>query len=61
MELTKSLIVEYEKNKEIEKLLEDFKNMVNFCIDKGLKYGYSLKKLHQNCYEEFKKKYDYNK
>jgi putative transposase len=60
MELTKTLIVEYEKNELMERLLEDFRDMVNFCIDKGLKYGYSLKKLHQICYEEFKKKYDYN-
>jgi len=60
IKVTKSLIVEYEKNEEIEKLLEDFKNMVNFCIEKGLKYGYSLKKLHQNCYKELKKRYDYH-
>jgi putative transposase len=60
MKLTKSLIVEYEKNEEMEKLLEDFRNMVNFCIEKGLKYGYSLKKLHESCYGELKKKYDYN-
>ena len=60
MELTKSLIVEYEKNEEIEKLLEDFRDMVNFSIEKGLKYGYSLKKLNQNCYKELKKRYDYN-
>jgi len=53
--VTKSLIVECEKNEEIEKLLEDFRNMVNFCIENGLKYGYSLKKLHQNCYKELKK------
>jgi putative transposase len=60
IKVTKSLIVEYEKNEEMEKLLEDFKNMVNFCIEKGLKYGYSLKKLHKNCYKELKKKYDYH-
>jgi putative transposase len=60
IKLTKSLIVEYEKNEEIEKLLEDSKNMVNFCIEKGLKYGYSLKKLHQNCYKELKERYNYH-
>jgi putative transposase len=60
IEVTKSLIVEYEKNEEMEKLLEDFRNMVNFCIEKGLKYGYSLKKLHQNCYKELKKGHSYN-
>jgi putative transposase len=60
IEVTKSLIIEYEENEEMEKLLEDFKNMVNFCIEKGLKYGYSLKKLHENCYRELKKRYDYN-
>jgi hypothetical protein len=37
-----------------------FRDMVNFCIEKGLKYGYSLKKLHKNCYKELKKRYNYN-
>jgi putative transposase len=60
MELTKSLIVEYEKNELMEKLLKDFTDMVNFSIEKGLKYGYSLRKLHESCYEELKKRYDYN-
>ena len=60
MKITKSLIVEYDKNKEMEKLLEDFKNMINFCIEKGLRYGYSLKKLHENCYKELRKRYDYH-
>jgi putative transposase len=55
IKVTKSLIVEYEKNEEMERLLEGFKNMVNFCIERGLKYGYSLKKLHENCYKELKK------
>jgi putative transposase len=55
IKVTKSLIVEYEKNEEMEKVLEDFKNMVNFCIEKGLKCGYSLKKLHQNCYKQLKR------
>jgi len=60
IKVTKSLIVEYEENEEMERLLKDFKNMVNFCIEKGMKYGYSLKKLHENCYEELKKRYEYN-
>ena len=60
IKVTKSLIVEYEENEEMERLLEDFKNMVNFCIEKGMKYGHSLKKLHENCYEELKKRYDYH-
>jgi putative transposase len=54
------LIVECEKNEEMGKLLEDFRNMVNFCIEKGLRYGYSLKKLHENCYKELKKRYNYH-
>jgi phosphopantetheine adenylyltransferase len=60
IKVTKSLIVEYEKNEEMKKLLENFRDMVNFCIEKGLKYGYSLNKLHENCYKELKKKYNYN-
>jgi len=60
IKMTKSLIVEYEKNEEMEKLLEDFRDMVNFCIEKGLKYGYSLKKLHKNCYKGLKERYNYH-
>jgi putative transposase len=60
IKVTKSLIIEYRKNEEMEKLLEDFRDMVNFCIKKGLKYGYCLKKLHENCYKELKKKYTYS-
>jgi hypothetical protein len=60
MELTKTLIIEYEENKLMEKLLEDFRDMINFSIEKGLEYGYSLKKLHENCYKELKKRYDYH-
>jgi putative transposase len=60
MELTKSLIVEYEKNELMEKLLKDFRDMVNFCIEKGLKYGYSLKKLHESCYKKLKNRYNFH-
>jgi len=60
IEVTKSLIVEYEKNGEMGKLLENFRNMINFCIERGLKYGYSLKKLHENCYKELKKKHNFH-
>jgi len=60
MELIKTLIVEYERNELMEKLLEDFRDMINFSIERGLKYGYSLKKLHENCYKELKKRYDYH-
>ncbi len=61
MEITKSLIVKYQKNEEVEKLLSDFKDMVNFCIRKAQEIKTtSIKKLHKVCYEELKKRYNYN-
>jgi putative transposase len=51
----------YEPNEEIRKLLEDFRNMINFCID----YAYrkritSFAKLRKGIYEEWKRKWSYS-
>jgi putative transposase len=51
----------YEPNEEIRKLLEDFRDMVNFCID----YAYrrritSYAKLRRGVYEEWKQRWGYS-
>jgi putative transposase len=51
----------YEPNDELRKLLEDFKDMVNFCID----YAYrrritSYAKLRKGVYEEWKRRWSYS-
>ena len=59
MEIHKSLVVYYEPNKAVRQLLEDFRWMVNYAIEQGLKHGYSVKKLHELCYRFFADKFDY--
>jgi putative transposase len=51
----------YESNDELRKILEDFRDMVNFCID----YAYrrritSYAKLRKGVYEEWKRKWNYS-
>jgi putative transposase len=51
----------YEPNDEIRKLLEDFRDMVNFCID----YAYSKRitsyaRLRKGVYEEWKRRWDHS-
>ncbi len=51
----------YEANEEIRKLLEDFRDMVNFCIDYAWeKRITSYAKLRKGVYEEWKKKWSYS-
>jgi putative transposase len=51
----------YEFDEEVGKLLEDFREMVNFCVD----YAYrrritSYAKLRRGVYEEWKQRWDYS-
>ena len=51
----------YEKNKIIMKLLEDFRDMINFCIEKALQNNVtSYAKLRRLVYEEWKEKWNYS-
>ena len=51
----------YEKNEVVEKLLEDFREMVNFCIEKALESNVtSYAKLRKLVYEEWKRRWDYS-
>ena len=62
MEVTISAVVRHraEGRKDIDELLNAFREMVNYAIKKGLEKGYSLKKLHAECYQAFKSKYDFH-
>ena len=62
MEVTISAVVKHgaEGRKDIDELLSTFRDMVNYAIKKGLEKGYSLKKLHAECYQAFKSKYDFH-
>jgi len=62
MEVTISAVVKHKAEgcKDIDELLSTFRDMVNYAIKKGLEKGYSLKKLHAECYQAFKSKYDFH-
>ena len=53
-----SAVVRHGGGVEINRLLQAFREMVNYAIERGLEKGYSLKKLHAECYQVFKSKYD---
>jgi putative transposase len=51
----------YKPNEEIKKLLEDFRDMVNFCIDYAYKRRItSFAKLRKGVYEEWKCRWNYS-
>jgi len=62
MEVVVSAVVKHgaEGMKEIGNLLSAFQEMVNYAIKRGLEKGYSLKRLHAECYQTFKSKYDFH-
>ncbi len=51
----------YERNEIIRKLLEDFRDMINFCIEKAIENDVtSYAKLRKLVYEEWKGRWDYS-
>lgn len=51
----------YERNEIVHKLLEDFRDMINFCIKKAIENNAtSYAKLRKLTYEEWKKRWDYS-
>jgi len=51
----------YEPTAETERLLHDFRDMLNFCLKRAFETdSFSIKKLHHACYKELRAKYDYN-
>ncbi|MDJ0270696.1 MAG: hypothetical protein NXY59_09190 [Aigarchaeota archaeon] len=61
MELTLSVPFSYEPNDEIRRLPEDFRDMVNFCIEKASKHNVTgFAKLRKLVYGEWKSRWDYS-
>ncbi len=61
MELTLSVPFGYEPTREIRKLLEDFRDMVNFCVNKALKHNVtSFDRLRKLVYDEWKSRWSYS-
>lgn len=61
MEVTLSVSFDYEPSKKVRKLLEDFREMVNFCINKALKLNVtSFASLRKVVYNEWKSKWNYS-
>ncbi|MEM2382959.1 MAG: transposase, partial [Desulfurococcaceae archaeon] len=61
MELTLSVPFKYEPNDEVKKILEDFRDMVNFCIEKAIENNVTgFAKLRKLVYNDWKSKWDYS-
>ncbi len=51
----------YERNEIVQRLLEDFRDMINFCIEKADEDNItSYAKLRKLVYEEWKQRWDYS-
>ncbi len=51
----------YDRDEIIQKLLEDFRDMINFCIEKAIENNVtSYAKLRKLVYKEWKEKWDYS-
>jgi len=61
MEVVLGVPFGYEPNDELRKLLEDFRDMVNFCIDYAYKRRItSFARLRKGVYEDWKKRWSYS-
>ncbi len=61
MEVILSVPFSYDASNEVRRLLEDFRDMINFCIDFALKRRItSYATLRKGVYEEWKKRWDYS-
>ena len=51
----------YERNEIVDKLLKDFRDMINFCIERAIESNVtSYAKLRKLVYEEWKRKWNYS-
>ncbi len=61
MEITLSMPFGYERNDAVERILKDFRDMVNFCVNTALKSGItSYARLRKTVYDEWKSKWNYS-
>jgi len=62
MEVVLGVPFDYDASNEVKKLLEDFRNMINFCIEYAFKKRItSFAKLRKGIYKEWKRRWDYSK
>jgi len=60
LETVKSVWFGIDENKGVKKLLEDFRDMVNFCIGKAIELNITSSfKLRKAVYDDFKERFDY--
>jgi len=61
MEIVRAVKFGYDKTPEIDRLLHDFRDMLNFCLERAFETSsFSIKRLHHACYDKLKTRYDYN-
>ena len=60
LETVKSVWFGIDENEGVKNLLEDFRDMVNFCIEKAIELNITSSfKLRKAVYEDFKERFDY--
>lgn len=60
-EIVRAVKFRYKPTEETARLLHDFRDMLNFCLEKAFETNsFSIKRLHHACYNELKARYDYN-
>ncbi|MEM0052904.1 MAG: hypothetical protein QXL89_01755 [Nitrososphaeria archaeon] len=61
MEVITGVPFGYKVSNDVRKLLEDFRDMMNFCIDFAVKNEItSYARLRKGVYDEWKKRWDYS-
>ena len=61
VEIIRAVKFSYEPTAETERLLHDFRDMLNFCLKRAFETdSFSIKKLHHACYKRLRAKYNYN-
>jgi putative transposase len=61
VEIVRAVKFGYDPSPETLRLLSDFRNMLNLCLERAFETNsFSIKTLHHACYGELKARYDYN-
>ena len=61
VEIIRTVKFSYEPTAETKRLLHDFRDMLNFCLQRAFETNsFSIKKLHHACYKRLRAKYNYN-
>lgn len=61
VEMVRAVKFGYDSTVQTERILRDFRDMLNFCLKKAFETNsFSVKKLHHACYSKLRQRYDYN-